>query len=78
MDLLALSAPDDVADGQLRNDIRTLGRLLGDTLREQEGAPAFEIIEQVRQLAIRFRRTTTATPGAGSARCSTRWTATRS
>jgi len=56
MDLLALSAPDDVADGQLRNDIRTLGRLLGDTLREQEGAPAFEIIEQVRQLAIRFRR----------------------
>ena len=56
MDLLALSAPDDVADGQLRNDIRTLGRVLGDTLREQEGAEAFEQIEQVRQLAIRFRR----------------------
>ena len=56
MDLLALSAPDDVADGQLRSDIRTLGRLLGDTLREQEGDPAFAIIEQVRQLAIRFRR----------------------
>lgn len=56
MDLLALSAPDDVADGQLRDDIRTLGRLLGDTLREQEGEGAFAIIEQVRQLAIRFRR----------------------
>jgi len=56
MDLLALSAPDDVADGQLREDIRTLGRLLGDTLREQEGERAFDIIESVRQLAIRFRR----------------------
>ncbi len=56
MDLLALSAPDDVADGQLRDDIRTLGRVLGDTLREQEGETAFSLIEQVRQLAIRFRR----------------------
>ena len=56
MDLLALSAPDDVADGRLREDIRTLGRLLGDTLREQEGERAFGIIETVRQLAIRFRR----------------------
>ncbi len=43
-------------DHPLREDIRLLGRLLGDTLREQEGDSTFELIEQIRQLAIRFRR----------------------
>ena len=43
-------------DQPLREDIRLLGRLLGDTLREQEGDSTFELIEQIRQLAIRFRR----------------------
>ena len=42
-------------DQPLREDIRLLGRLLGDTLREQEGDSTFELIEQIRQLAIRFR-----------------------
>ena len=40
----------------LREDIRLLGRLLGDTLREQEGEDTFRLIEQIRQTAIRFRR----------------------
>ena len=40
----------------LREDVRLLGRLLGDTLREQEGGSAFERIEQIRQSALRFRR----------------------
>src|SRR5262245_56287256 len=43
-------------DGPLREDIRLLGRLLGDTLREQEGDAAFERIERIRQTAIQFRR----------------------
>lgn len=43
-------------DLPLREDIRLLGRLLGDTLREQEGEKTFELIEAVRQNAIRFRR----------------------
>ena len=43
-------------DQPLREDIRLLGRLLGDTLREQEDESTFELIEQIRQLAIRFRR----------------------
>ena len=30
-----------VKDNPLREDIRLLGRMLGDTLREQEGDPAF-------------------------------------
>ena len=40
----------------LRDDIRLLGRLLGDTVREQEGRGAFELVERVRQSSIAFRR----------------------
>jgi phosphoenolpyruvate carboxylase len=36
-------------DLPLREDIRLLGRLLGDTVREQEGADAFELIERIRR-----------------------------
>ena len=43
-------------DLPLRDDIRLLGRVLGDTLREQEGAPMFELVESVRQTAVRFAR----------------------
>jgi len=43
-------------DLPLREDIRLLGRLLGDTLREQEGQDTFDLIERIRQHAIRFRR----------------------
>ena len=43
-------------DDPLREDIRLLGRMLGDTLREQEGEPTFELVENIRQTAIRFRR----------------------
>lgn len=41
---------------QLGEDVRLLGRLLGDTLREQEGAACFDLIESIRQTAVRFRR----------------------
>ncbi len=37
-------------------DIRLLGRILGDVIREQEGEPAFELIEQIRKLSVAFRR----------------------
>ncbi|MBK8016484.1 MAG: phosphoenolpyruvate carboxylase [Betaproteobacteria bacterium] len=40
----------------LREDIRLLGRILGDTLREQQGSQDFDLIERIRQTAIRFRR----------------------
>lgn len=43
-------------DLPLREDIRLLGRILGDTLRAQEGEAAFELIESIRKTAIRFRR----------------------
>ncbi|WP_423707890.1 phosphoenolpyruvate carboxylase [Undibacterium sp. WLX3042] len=47
---------DDDKDQRLRDDIRRLGRLLGDTVRNQHGDDAFELIERVRQNSIRFRR----------------------
>lgn len=42
--------PEDVdKELPLRDDIRLLGRLLGDTLREQEGEDVFNLIERIRQ-----------------------------
>jgi len=43
-------------DLPLREDIRFLGRMLGDTVREQEGDKAFELVENIRKIAIRFHR----------------------
>lgn len=43
-------------DIPLREDIRLLGRMLGDALREQEGSPVFDLVEDIRQTAIRFHR----------------------
>jgi phosphoenolpyruvate carboxylase len=47
---------DEEKDVPLRNDIRLLGRILGDTVREQEGAEVFDIVERIRQSSIRFHR----------------------
>src|SRR6201994_4153 len=43
-------------DVRLRNDIRLLGRILGDTVRDQEGADVFDLVERIRQTSIRFHR----------------------
>src|ERR1700726_4732034 len=43
-------------DARLRNDIRLLGRILGDTVRDQEGAHVFDLVERIRQTSIRFHR----------------------
>jgi phosphoenolpyruvate carboxylase len=40
----------------LVDDMRLLGRILGDVIREQEGVSAYELIEQVRKLSVSFRR----------------------
>lgn len=39
----------------LMEDIRLLGRILGDTIREQEGKEAFELVERVRKLSVAYR-----------------------
>lgn len=43
-------------DEPLRQDIRLLGRLLGDTVREQEGQAIFDLVESIRQTAVLFAR----------------------
>jgi len=45
--------PDDNA---LREDIRLLGRLLGQTVRHFEGEAVYQAVEEIRQTATRFRR----------------------
>ncbi len=40
----------------LVEDIRLLGRILGDVIREQEGEDAFNLIENIRKLSVAFRR----------------------
>src|SRR5271154_6057339 len=47
---------DSDKDLPLREDIRLLGRILGDTVREQEGEEVFELVEQIRRSSIRFHR----------------------
>lgn len=43
-------------DSPLREDIRLLGRLLGDMIREQEGADTFALVERIRTTSVRFHR----------------------
>lgn len=40
----------------LVEDIRLLGRILGDVIREQEGVDAYELVERIRKLSVAFRR----------------------
>src|SRR5438552_2784783 len=49
----AIPADDDAP---LKEDIRMLGRLLGEALRDQEGESDFDVVEAIRQTAVRFRR----------------------
>ena len=43
-------------DRPLRYDIRLLGRILGETLRAQEGEAVYAAVERIRQTALRFHR----------------------
>jgi len=54
-----IAAPTDISskDLPLREDVRLLGRILGDTLREQEGEASFQLIENVRRAAVTFHKT---------------------
>ncbi len=55
-----MSTPADSAsthtDSALAEDIRLLGRLLGDVIREHEGEESFQLIEEIRQLSVASRK----------------------
>lgn len=48
--------PTSSKDIPLRNDTRLLGRLLGDTVRDQEGDEVFAAIEHIRQASVRLNQ----------------------
>ena len=52
------SNPREKRDSErpLVEDIRLLGRILGDVIRVQEGPQAYELVEQIRKLSVAFRR----------------------
>jgi phosphoenolpyruvate carboxylase len=43
-------------DRPLIEDIRLLGRVLGDVIREQDGSAVYEVVEKVRKLSVAYRR----------------------
>src|SRR5574343_67703 len=44
------------AEKPLIEDIRLLGRILGNVIRKQEGAEVYELVEEIRKLSVAFRR----------------------
>ncbi|HZO88320.1 MAG TPA: phosphoenolpyruvate carboxylase [Chthonomonadaceae bacterium] len=50
-----LTDDPELKEVPLRRDVRSLGRLLGEILAEQGGRGLFDVVEQLRQLAIRHR-----------------------
>jgi phosphoenolpyruvate carboxylase len=50
-----LGIPGGIKEAPLRRDVRSLGRLLGNVIREQEGEALFEAVEGLRKLCIASR-----------------------
>jgi phosphoenolpyruvate carboxylase len=48
-------ADDSLKEAPLRRDVRSLGMLLGEVIREQAGEALFQAVEEVRRLAIEHR-----------------------
>src|SRR6202046_4150881 len=54
--LAELQAPTgELKEAPLRRDVRSLGMLLGEVLREQAGTAVFEAVEELRRTAIARR-----------------------
>ncbi|MFT4658550.1 MAG: phosphoenolpyruvate carboxylase, partial [Ilumatobacter sp.] len=53
------SFTDASGNEALGDDIRLLGRLLGDVVRDQAGDDTFELVEAVRKVAVSGRRSGT-------------------
>jgi phosphoenolpyruvate carboxylase len=49
------ASPPGIKEEPLRRDVRSLGRLLGNVIREQEGNELFNMVESLRTLSIAHR-----------------------
>ncbi len=56
-------ASNPAKDQPLIDDIRLLGSLLGDIIREQEGFQDFQLVEQIRRLSVAYQRKSDASAG---------------
>ncbi|MDR2577307.1 MAG: phosphoenolpyruvate carboxylase [Chitinispirillales bacterium] len=50
------TADIEAAEKALHKDIRLLGQMLGDTIRDLEGQQTYDLIEKLRRLSVRFHR----------------------
>ena len=51
-----MNAPLTPAETILKDNIRCLGRILGEVIKDNEGEKTFETIEAIRQAAVKFHR----------------------
>jgi len=51
-----ITTTDADKDAPLAADVRYLGRVLGEVIREQEGAQVYALIEHIRRLSVAYRR----------------------
>src|SRR5262245_20578875 len=58
-----LGVPADLKENPLRRDVRSLGKLLGDVIKEQEGETLFQSVEALRKLSIAGRADQTSLEG---------------
>jgi phosphoenolpyruvate carboxylase len=60
-----LAEPGAEKEAPLRRDVRSLGMVLGEVIREQEGDALFQAVERLRHLSIAHREREEAEDGAG-------------
>lgn len=60
---MAQPARDDACVSPLRSDIRWLGRVLGNVIRDADGQSVYDVIETLRRAAVRYRRDNDAPSG---------------
>ncbi len=51
-----LASTGELKEAPLRRDVRSLGMLLGEVLKEQSGAALYDAVEELRRNAIRATR----------------------
>ena len=60
---LSAARRDPVKDRPLIEDIRFLGSLLGDVIRDHEGESCFSLVENIRRLSVAYQRNADAAAG---------------